>query len=67
MNARIVRLEDRITPTCRTCYGYAYALVFVPREGQEADPEYRPIHCPECGVPLQNVTQIIGIDDQEAG
>ncbi len=32
---------------CQTCYGAAYALVFVPEGEDPVAPEYTPTHCRE--------------------
>lgn len=63
---RIDRLEARIQNLrCMTCYGHAFAIVFVPNEGDEDKPEWNPTHCSECGIPLRTVRKIIGISREE--
>lgn len=66
LEGRITHLESRIrNRACTTCYGAAYAHVFVP-QGEDPDaPEYNPTHCTECGMPLRTISQIIGIAEWE--
>jgi hypothetical protein len=66
LSARIARLEDWIgNRTCTSCYGAAYATVFIPEGEDEDDPEYNPTECPECGRSLQVVTHIVGVSEAE--
>lgn len=62
---RIDDLTRWLKPTCRTCYGHANALVFVPDGVDESAPEWNPTHCRECGVLLRTVRRIIGISREE--
>jgi hypothetical protein len=62
------RLDDiakRIQPTCKTCYGFAFAIVFVPQGEDEHAADWRPTHCRECGIQLRHVRQIVGISEAE--
>ena len=66
LEGRISRLEDRLgTRQCTTCYGAAYAIVFVPDGADENAPEYFPTHCKGCGIPLRAVQRIIGMSEDE--
>ncbi len=62
---RIDKLVRHLQPTCRTCYGHASAVVFVPDGVDETDPEWNPVSCPECDIPLRSVRRILGISREE--
>ncbi len=64
---RIERLAEIYTPAqkCGSCYGHAYALVFVPDGVDESASEWNPTHCRECGIPLRTVRRILGISEEE--
>lgn len=62
---RLTALERVAKPPCRTCYGYAFAIVFVPDGDDETAPEWNPTQCRECGIPLRTVQKIIGISEEE--
>lgn len=66
LESRLSGIERRLnTAPCHTCYGAAYAVVFVPQGADEKNSEYCPTHCRECGIPLRVINRIIGISEAE--
>jgi hypothetical protein len=64
-NRRLDNVAKLIQPKCRTCWGAASLIVYVPLGEDETAPEWNPTTCRECGIPLRAVRKIIGISEDE--
>lgn len=66
MENRLRRAEAWALYTeCHTCWNAGSVIVFVPEGKDATDAQFNPVACEECGRPLRDVRQIVGISEAE--